>query len=352
MRILFAPDWREGNDYQLLLANALERQGVKVDFLTINSFLMPISRKIRNYTNLDIFHLHWPEGYYMFGKFWEFAFRSLQFPFDLLLATRGLPLVYTAHDLYPLHRKIDFFVRFPTNFVFKHSSAIFVHSKASKNLIASIFGVNEKNIFVIPHGDLAESCSLSVTRDEARIKLGITEKPICLVFGIVKPYKGIEEIIEFWLKRQPKAVLAIVGKPYTQEYKIKLERLSKGSSSISLNLEWQSSEQLKLWLSAADCTIFNYKNILTSGSACLARSLGLPIVIPKRLSTIDLDEPHSLVFRFNTLDSDFESVLNSAINIRPNFSLAQEWRNLTSWDLVAKATIDVYENVLEKSSKA
>ena len=54
-------------------------------------------------------------------------------------------------------------------------------------------------------------------------------------------------------------------------------------------------------LSAADAAVFNYRTIFTSGAAALARSWGVPILIPSRLATVALDEPAPTVFRFDRL---------------------------------------------------
>ena len=61
--------------------------------------------------------------------------------------------------------------------------------------------------------------------------------------------------------------------------------------------EWLDDATLRVWLSASDCSIFNYRDIFTSGAAALARSYGLPLLIPRRLASADLDEPHPHVFR-------------------------------------------------------
>ncbi len=63
--------------------------------------------------------------------------------------------------------------------------------------------------------------------------------------------------------------------------------------------------------------LFHYRAIFTSGAACLARSLGIPILIPRRLDTVDLAEPHPLVFRFDALETDFRPALEAALAAQP-----------------------------------
>ena len=100
-------------------------------------------------------------------------------------------------------------------------------------------------------------------------------------------------------------------------------------------------QELVEWLAAADCTLFNYTSILTSGSACLARSLGVPVVLPGRLDTIDLGEPHPHVFRFHD-GSDFGEVVAEALEAPRDRALADEWRLQTSWENVAAKTNEIY----------
>ena len=42
-------------------------------------------------------------------------------------------------------------------------------------------------------------------------QLSLSEKPVCLMFGRIEPYKGIEEVVDFWNTVRPEAALWIVG---------------------------------------------------------------------------------------------------------------------------------------------
>jgi hypothetical protein len=99
---------------------------------------------------------------------------------------------------------------------------------------------------------------------------------------------------------------------------------------------------LRLWLSAADVTIFNYHHIFTSGAANLARSFGIPIVLPKRLDTVVLGEPTPYVRRFTNFATDFAEQLTAALAVQPDFAAAASWREASNWDTVARLTADGY----------
>jgi hypothetical protein len=110
--------------------------------------------------------------------------------------------------------------------------------------------------------------------------------------------------------------------------------------------EWLDEPALREWLSASDCVIFNYREIFTSGAAALARSYGIPLLIPSRLTFADLHEPHPLVFRFQALDDAFRAQLERALATPSDYDLASDWREKSGWDRVAEITASVYRNAV------
>jgi hypothetical protein len=188
-------------------------------------------------------------------------------------------------------------------------------------------------------------------RDEARTMLKLPlDIRICLVFGPISPYKGSDELIRFWATNRVPHRLIVIG-PVFYEYESfakKLYPFAEGCTTIDLRFlkTWLGEADLRVWLSAADCSIFNYREVFTSGAAPLARSYGLPVLIPSRLVSVDLDEPHPLVFRFESLDSDFRSQLEGALGTPRDYDGAGEWRQKTSWEQVAEITASVYHNIL------
>lgn len=348
MRVLFAPDYRKGVAYQELLADALASENVDVDFLGGQRRVFPLARGVGR-CERDLLHLHWPEKYFVSKRDGADWFRKLRYPLDLVLGTRRLPLVVTAHDLRPHNRASESLVDANFKFTFKRAAAVFIHSPAALEAIVDTYGVDRSKCHLIHHGDLSVPFGRLPLREEARQTLGVGNRErICMMFGTVEPYKGIELVIEHWRRNQTSATLAIVGNPLTAEYKRELIGLAAGVSSIRMDLAWQTDEALKQWLAACDAVVFNYRTILTSGAASLARSLGLPILLPWRLNTIALDEPHPLVFRFDDFETDFDEQLGMALQSRADYDLAGKWRELTNWRAVASATAAVYQSVLHR----
>ena len=345
MKVLFAPDWRTGVPYQTLLAAALAELGVEVDFLAGYKRVLALTRLVRGRA-FDVLHLHWPDAYYPRRHDGFDWWRQARFATDLALATRRHPLVFTAHNFAPHNRSGEFCEEHNARAPFLQARAVIAHSAAARDQIVQERGVPAARVHVIPHGDLSIPLGASLPRTEARRQLGLPEGPLCLMFGTVEPYKGIEEVLAHWRAARPETALCVVGRPCTPEYATHLTGLTQELRNVSLHLDWMPDEQLRLWLSAADAVLFNYRQIFTSGAASLARSWGLPIILPKRLATLDLAEPSPLVRRFESFATDFDAALAGALATTPSFAAAADWRAATAWSRIARATAAVYAGVL------
>jgi glycosyltransferase involved in cell wall biosynthesis len=344
MNVFFAPDYRAGVAYQSLLAEALADQGVRVTFPRGHRRVLPLWRGVQNWKG-DLLHLHWPEKFFEVRRDGLDFWRKLRYPLDLWLTARRFPIVLTAHDLRP-HNRSEAFLHENFRRTYDAARAIIVHSEKARDAVRAAYGPKPEKLHVIPHGDLSASMPPLPPRAEARAALGIApDERLCLMFGTVEPYKGIEPVLDWWRSSAPEATLAIAGKPFSPEYGAALTSLAQGSPKIRFDLAWQTDEALGRWLAAADCVLFHYKAIFTSGAACLARSLGIPILIPRRLDTVDLAEPHPLVFRFDALETDFLPALQAALATGPDFAAAEEWRKTTAWERIAEQTACIYRSI-------
>jgi glycosyltransferase involved in cell wall biosynthesis len=345
MKVFFAPDYRAGVAYQALLADALAANGVEVAFPAGHRRGLPLWRGIRHWEG-NLLHLHWPEKFFeQRGDGLDF-WRKARYPLDLDLTARRLPIILTAHDRLPHNRSGSMLLR---NFqrTYDAARAVIVHSPRAGEVVRETYRTPPEKIHVIPHGDLSVSLHPLPSREDARKALGIPmEERVCLMFGTVEPYKGIEPVVDWWRSTSPAATLAVTGKPFSTDYGAAVRMRAGGATAkIRFELSWQTDEALERWLAAADCVLFHYRAIFTSGAACLARSLGIPILIPRRLDTVDLAEPHRLVFRFEDLETDFHAALEAALSAGPDPAAAEGWRRATAWSSIAEETARVYESV-------
>jgi glycosyltransferase involved in cell wall biosynthesis len=348
-QIIFAPNYTSGNPYQILLASALRALGLPVHFLNEYRRGLPLWRGLRR-VGKAILHLHWPEHYFRYGGSVHRQIRRGRYPLDLVLATNVHPLVVTAHNLktHGIESLIDPLIKF----TYHRAHTVIAHSGEAKKFIAMAANLPPDRIRVIPHGDLLEALPGLPPQAESRAKLGLrSDHKYALMFGRIEPYKGIDEVVEYWKSVRPATHLIIAGDSSNQEYVTELKnRIIMPLNNVTLMPKELTDLELSELLSAVDCALFNYSSILTSGSAVLARSAGIPVLLPERLSTIDLGEPSSLVFRFRQLDQEFAQLLRRAVNTSGNFDEVNAWRQTTRWSAIAEQTSGIYQEIAQREA--
>jgi len=351
MHVVFAPDWREGNLYQSLLASALEDRGVKVSFLSGYSRGFPLFRGLSK-SEATVIHLHWPEAYFPETSFLlHRLLREWRFPFDLGAACRPRALVATAHNLLPHWGLGRATYRRNMAVTYRQADRVIAHSHAAAGALRNTFGVIAEAIRVIPHGDLSSATDALPKRHDARAALGIsTEQRLVLMFGAVSRYKGIEDAIAYWRDGNISSRLVVAGKAESPEYADHLTALAEGDLRIQLHVDrFLDDLELNRWLAAADVCLFNYRGILTSGSAIQARALGIPILFPAHLDLVDLGEPDSRVIRYSRFDHHFGKALDQALSTPPDHASAGRFRESIRWEQIASAHIQVYQEALTPS---
>ena len=349
LKVMFAPDWRAGNAYQSQLAEALAPHEIEVVYPRLTRAIFPLAKEAKE-AGADILHVHWPEAYLAMGH--AGSIRCLRFNQDIRKVTGRIPVVYTAHNTVPHNVAIQSGVHKSFRALLNRSSTTFIHSPSSRAVLEKEFAIKNLPITMIPHGDLSVNLRRPFQESLAREVLELSDRPMVIMFGVVEPYKGIEDVIQHWNTEQCGADLVICGRPLSREYGEAIEQIARQKSGVSCRLGWMSDLEVRLWISACKAVIFNYRQILTSGAATLVRSMGCPIILPQRLSTVDLDEPNPRVLRFSELSVDLIPCVQQAIAIGSDYQAASSWREKTSWESVAKATADAYRAAVSEPGKS
>lgn len=342
MKVVFAPNETTA-PYQPLLAKALSRHGVEVTAAHYRRGL-PLYRSIIP-LGADLVHFHYPEYYMIKDDHWDLL-RKLRFFPDLYLTHRRLPFVLTVFSLVPNNSHVDWILKADIGYLLRACSALFVNTAGIRDQVLSCYRIDPAKLNLVPHGDMLPQYGELLPRELASERLGLSGEKICLSLGMIAPNKGQGELISFWRQERPEARLVLVGPIRDSALQQPLLDLASGVDNIEFHIGFQPDEQVRLWLSVADCVIINYKRIGVSGVAYLARASGIPVLLAAALTTIDLAEPHPSVFRFNSLETDFADQLVKALAYGCNFEAAAEWRRDNSFDVVAAKTKLVYDAVL------
>lgn len=290
LTVLMIPDGRDANPYQSLLAESLEQRGIKVFFPQGYRRIFPMFREVvvRN-LDVDIIHLHWIFPYLKGENRITKTFYAVKLLADVILTKWfGVRIIWTIHNrlthdtAFP---KIELWVR--SNLA-RLADGIILHNQATLEPLAQEYGFSPSKATVILHGHYRGVYKPPVDSVEARRELGLPLTGIVfLSLGLLRPYKGIEKLLEVWCDNQQNfsdCTLLIAGKA-SEVYAEKLRQKISDLTNIVLIPKFIEDDRIHLFFSAATVTVLPYQITLTSGSLILAMSYGLPVIAP-RLSSI------------------------------------------------------------------
>jgi D-inositol-3-phosphate glycosyltransferase len=247
-----------------------------------------LSRVLKHYVHLirytavakpKIFHILWNSKIQLFDRTLLMLYYKIM----------GKKIALTAHNVNQGRRDgNDSLVnRLTLRMQYGLTDHIFVHTQKMKDELVAEFGVSQPAVTVIRHPINDAFPDTDLTPAEAKRRLGLrnNEKAI-LCFGRIKPYKGVEHLIEAFQKLaacDDSYRLIIAGEVQKEnegylnqiEQKIPSE-LERGQ--IMLKAQFIPDEEMELYLKAADVMILPYNEIFQSGVLFLGYSFGLPVI--------------------------------------------------------------------------
>ena len=154
--------------------------------------------------------------------------------------------------------------------------AVVVHTEHGAKRLVEEFEVSPERIEVIPHGSLdyleGQATELPLAKELAEV-----EAPVVLAFGLVRPYKGTDLLIEA-LDRIPDAELWVVGKPLMDMTELRrLADLRPGR--VRFVDRFIPDEEIPAFMKRADVVCLPYLNIEQSGVLYAALAFGKPLVL-------------------------------------------------------------------------
>jgi len=275
-RIVFFYNAGSDNPYMTLLTGALRRAGY--DVACVEGCSPWWLWKNRNL--VDILHFQWVQYFYVGGHSWSSTLWALIFLAKLFLARwMGFKLVWTVHNLMPHERSPGLGDRIAHGGLAFLADEIVVHCHAAAALLQKTF-VTRGRIHVIPHGHYAGWYHENTSRSEARAYFNIPESEyVYLYFGSIRPYKGLERLIRTF-RTLPAGSLVIAGKPSDSRAEGKIRKWCRDDPRISLHLSFIPDAQVPCLFECCDSVVLPFSDVLTSGSAILALSLGRPVIAP------------------------------------------------------------------------
>jgi beta-1,4-mannosyltransferase len=297
LNILMMPDYRLDNPYQTLLTDALETQGVRINFCQGYRRIFPIYRQLKTVqiisrNPLEILHIHWLNPYLKGENIALKLVYCFKFLLDIFLVKiQGVKIIWTVHNLVAHNSQFPRIEKYLKWIFIRLTNGVIVHSQAAKDSVVDRYGINPNKINVIPHGHYRDAYLPAIAPLEARHQLNLPEQGlIFLNFGMLRPYKGIEKLLEIWhlqAELLTESQLLIVGKALDLDYGWALDTQAKAGRNITLRNQFVANEEVHLYFSAADIIVLPFNQILTSGSLLLAMSYGKPIIAPKSATILE-----------------------------------------------------------------
>jgi glycosyltransferase involved in cell wall biosynthesis len=264
-------------------------------------------------------------------------------------------VVYTVHDVLPLEDGEEHYDTFRR--VYHTVDRLICHTKTARRRLKDEFGVASSKICLIPHGPLLQG-GADYSRDEARLLQSLpSDRPIVLLFGVLRPYKGVDLLIEAWEQVEqtiPEALLIIAGggqEDYLEEIQECID--ASGGANIRTRFRFLPEDELIQLIASADILVYPYRRITQSGALLAGMSAGQPIVATRvggLKETLQDGKTARLVEPNNS-----EELADAIASILRNPSQRDELGNAAksvideeySWEAIAQKTTECYYDEVE-----
>jgi beta-1,4-mannosyltransferase len=360
MQVLMMPDYRADNPYQALLERALQNLGAKVSFPIGYRRILPLYRAVTDQIDkVDIIHLHWL-GPYLKGNSrlsrWFYAVKLL---IDIyILQMSGVKVIWTVHNLISHDTKHAYLELWVRRRLAKTVNQLIVHNHSSKEAVVKLYRAADASVSVIPIGDYKDVYSPPIDAMEARKRLGFpTTGNIYLWQGILRPYKGVESLLNIWSAHEEILAghtLVIAGQAFDTTYGESISQIAALIPGVHLQLKFIEDDRMHLFFSAATVVVLPFTQILTSSSLVLAMSYAKPVIaprlggIPETLEDADwlLYDPHDEQGLLHALKNSMD------IDLQALGQVVSQMCDRMGWDEIASKTYQLYKSVLEAKHHA
>jgi glycosyltransferase involved in cell wall biosynthesis len=267
---------------------------------------------------------------------------------DALLLPPLRPRVMTAHYILPpspSRRQLASARR-----VFGAMDAVIAHSEHGASSLREQVGLEPARVRVIPHGTFDYLTRLPAEKP-LPAELGGAEGPVILFFGLLRPYKGVENLLEAFGRLGPGAELWIVGNPRMEIEP--LRRLAAAAPGrVRFVPRFVEDAEIPAIFRAADLLVLPYLDAEHSGVLYTGLAFGKPMVLsavggfPEVAATgaARLVEPGDVAALATALE---ELSGDAAARERLATAARAAGAGPFSWDEAARLTLDLYRKLIE-----
>jgi glycosyltransferase involved in cell wall biosynthesis len=279
------------------------------------------------------------------------------------------PLILTAHDILPREARRG--QRAAQRRLYDHFDAVVVHSEHGRKRLIEELGVDSSRVHVIPHGafehlaaDRSDGPGMGRT-GETRGRTGETprravpaerdspvapplqtDKAVVLCFGLMRPYKGIDLLLEAWNGIE-EAELWIVGAPRMDIAPLR----TAAPPGVHFLPRFVGDAELPAYFRRADLVVLPYREIDQSGVLFTALAFAKPLLLSDvggfpeiaatgAARTVPAGDAAALHMALRELLGDPTALAGMAERAR---ALAA---GPASWAAIGRQTLKLYEDLL------
>jgi glycosyltransferase involved in cell wall biosynthesis len=263
-------------------------------------------------------------------------------PIDVRLLPGDRPLVLTAHDVLPREPRRGQLAA--QRRLYERMDAIVVHSRHGRERLVRELAVDPGRIHVIPHGVLRPWEGLAEQPLSAQLRE--VQGPVVLFFGLLRPYKGLDVLLEAWRGIEG-AELWVVGMPRMDTAELK----AKASRNVRFLESFVPDGQIPALMSRASFVVLPYREIDQSGVLFTALGSGTPLLLSDAggfpevaatgaARTVPVGDSAALHDALSDLLADQAALAQMCVKTRA--ASEEDY----SWSAIARAHLDLYELLL------
>ncbi|MDQ3281640.1 MAG: glycosyltransferase family 4 protein [Acidobacteriota bacterium] len=293
---------------------------------------------------------------------------DVRFPFDIipLMRLRSAAKLFAdiCHNVHPFvqsgGKSAGLFARSRWRRVFYRRiyhlfDLVFVHFDRNRKEFIETFGVPDKRVGVIVHGNeeiFRDLRTPGVDAASLRKRAGLApDELVVLFFGTLSRYKGIDILLEAFPRvlEKAKARLVIVGYP-TADFDLaehqELARRNNIAASVVWMPEYVASGDIAAWMELASVIVFPYRDIYQSGALHVPQTFGVPIVasaIGAMQDVIENEVSGLLVPKENApalAEALIRLLTDRDLASRLGFRAASDAQGRFSWRTIARTILD------------
>jgi glycosyltransferase involved in cell wall biosynthesis len=290
----------------------------------------------------EVVHFQWLAVQHLDGRL---------LPSRLMSDGRRRPLVLTAHDVLPREPRRGQLAA--QRRLYDRFDAIVVHSEHGRARLIDELGVDGDRVHVITHGVFTHLAPERARVSALETAQPMSDRPVVLLFGLMRPYKGIDVLLEAWRGVDGQAPiedaeLLIAGMP-----RMDISALREAApANVSFDPHFVGDEELPAYFERADLVVLPYLQADQSGVLFTALAFGKPLLLsdvggfPEMAATgaariVAAGDPRALGQALRELLADRATLGEMSAKAKA----AAEGRY--SWEAVAAAHVKLYERLLK-----